>query len=71
MRKRGIVVLRERLEYAERQEAASTRDVTSADGPRRLREFARYFIDEIRRYDHSNRYNPHKFQNPVSGGRPT
>ena len=36
-------------------------DVTGASGLRRLREFARLFIGEMRRFDQFNRYNPHKF----------
>jgi hypothetical protein len=60
MRKRGIVVLRE-IGCAERQETALTRDETSANGPRRPREFARILIGEMGRFHHFNRYNSHKF----------
>jgi hypothetical protein len=65
MRKRGIVVLREN-ECAERQETGTIRDMTGARGPRRLREFAGFFIGKMRRYNHSNHYNPHKFSRPSS-----
>src|SRR5271157_5220877 len=69
MRKRGIVVLRE-IGCAERQETGSTRDVTSASEPRRPREFTRIFIGQMRRFDHFNRYNPHKLPRPGASGQP-
>ena len=48
----------------------SIKDVTGASCPRRHREFAMIFIDEMRRYDHSNHYNPYKFSRPCTCGRP-
>jgi hypothetical protein len=51
---------------AERLETPSIKERTGANGHRRLREFAKVFIDKMRRYDHSNHYNPHNWK--AAGG---